>query len=149
MQYIKNPFFMRYLLTYGEEKVPLEVENENGEPAFFLLARFTDDEMFQKVFIDIIKERPRLNLNYTSTQSNSTLFDLLLTKSPTLHKLNLLLDFGFDPLSEHLLYQRVIRTLYNVTTCPLEEKKAIVRRVVRVTEVKRQLEFIKVYHGVR
>ena len=96
LKYLSNPFFLRYLLSYPDHKIPIHLENEAGHPAFFLLASFIDDRLFERLFVELIKARPQLDVNYLSSKTGEQLLDLVCVKCPSMFKVNLLLDFGQD-----------------------------------------------------
>ncbi|TNV76715.1 hypothetical protein FGO68_gene7388 [Halteria grandinella] len=150
LQYLKNPYYLRYLLTFSDAQVPHLMENTKGHPAFFLLSSYSDDRCFEALLTDFIKERPQLDLNYRSSITNESLFELVMLKCPSFTKYRIMLDFNFQLEKESFTIGNEVIELLNRSTyakCGLEEKKRIVGDIVRRTEVKRKEEFVKVYEN--
>ena len=158
LNYLQKPFFLKYLLA---TEMPLNVENDEGMLPWFQLKSFTDDKLFEQIFLEFMKQRPReFNLNYQSVKAKSvtgdkrhgvTLLHLILEKCPSLFKVKLFIDFEYDFQREANMIDKIIRLLNksHFQDCSYDEKTQIVEKVYQVTEVKRKLVFLKVYEVAR
>ncbi len=146
LRYLENPFYLRYLLTYPEAKIPHTVENaRQGWPSFFLISSYTQDSLFEQLLLDFFKERPSLDLNYQCTSTGETLLEVVMFKCPSFFKFKLIEDFGFN-LCQFGLTDRIIQRLNQsaYTQCSHEDKERFVNRLYRHNEGKRLVEFVKI-----
>eukprot|EP00347_Sterkiella_histriomuscorum_P020744 403336639 len=107
LNYIKNPFFLEYILA--TTTMPINTSNFEGYLPWHLLMHFTDDVLFEKLIDLFMKHRPsELNLNHVvvtelyqpviDTKSNNglTLLHLVMLKAPSMRKLKIFIDYEYD-----------------------------------------------------
>ncbi len=84
-----------------------------------------------------------------NNQFEHTIFSWVLVKCPTHFKIRLICDYGYDIESQYCLTEKVIPVLNNNKTVSLHEKKKIISFIMKNTEIKRQIEFIKIWETIK